>query len=249
MNTKTTTAQVQSNVCTLGKGEFHKTFYLHTVLPTYLHSSMHTQNYMLILQKYIPTGTTKMAVNKIPEDLHTQLLTASKFLMSFNRGIIPVLGDGNCLFRALSRLLFDSEDWHAFVRQQLVEFESLNSSLMQSYCDGNVSNHIAKVKYLTIWGTHVELVAAASLLKMTIYVCTQKCGNGEYYWEIFKPIENSHLRFSESLTLNKPVGIDHFEICHTMRCHYDIITMSDGLRPINPPKIQLQHHHISLLLP
>ena len=73
-----------------------------------------------------------MAVNKIPEDLHTQLLTASKFLMSFNRGIIPV-----------------------------------NSSLMQFYCDGNVSDHIARVKYLTIWGTHVELVAAAFLLKMT----------------------------------------------------------------------------------
>ena len=83
---------------------------------------------MLTLQDGIPTGTTKITVNKIPEELHTQLLTASKFLMSFKRGIIPVLGDNNCLFRALSRLMFDSEDWHAFVRQQLVEFESLNSS-------------------------------------------------------------------------------------------------------------------------
>ena len=154
---------------------------------------------MLILQDGIPTGTTKIAVNKIPEDLHTQLLIAFEFLMSFNRGIIPVLGDGNCLFRALSRLMFDSEDWHAFVRQQLVEFESLNSSLMQSYCDGNVSNHISRVKYLTAWGTHVELVAAASLLQMPIYVCTQKCGNGEYFWELFKPTESSHLRFSKSL--------------------------------------------------
>ena len=72
--------------------------------------------------------------------------------------------------------MFDSEDWHAFVRQQLVEFESLNSSLMQSYCDGNISDHISRVKYLTVWGTHVELVAAASLLQMPIYVCTQKCG-------------------------------------------------------------------------
>lgn len=150
------------------------------------------------------------------------------------------------MFRAFSRLLFDSQDWHAFVRQQLVEF---NSSLMQSYCDGSISDHISRVKYLTTWGTHVELLAAASLLQMPIYVCTQKSGNGEYYWELFKPIESSPLQLSESLTLTKPVGIDHFEICHTMRCHYDIITMSDGLRPINPPKIQHINHHISLLPP
>ena len=219
----------------------HTVPYLHVHL-NIAHSSMH-------IQDGLTTGTPKITVNKIPQDLHTQLLTASGFLMSFNRGIIPILGDGNCLFRALSRRMFDSEDWHAFVRQQLVEFESLNSSLMQSYCDGNISDHISRVKYLTVWGTHVELVAAASLLQMPIYVCTQKCGNGEYYWEVFNPIENSRLRFSESLTLNKPVGIDHFEICHTMRCHYDIITMSDGLRPINPPKVQFEHHFTSLLPP
>ena len=168
--------------------------------------------------------------------------------MSFNRGIITVLGDGNCLFRALSRLLFDSEEWHALVRQQIVEFESLNSALMQPYCDVNIADHISRVKYLTKWGTHIELVAAASILRLPIYVCTQKCGNGQYYWEVFKPIQRSYLRFSESLSLQKPVGIDHFEICHTMRCHYDIITMSDGLRPVNPPTIQQEHHHINLLL-
>ena len=100
---------------------------------------------MLILQDGIPTGMTytKITVNKIPEDLHTQLLTASEFLMPFNQGIIPVLGDSNCLFRALSRLMFDSEDWHSFVRQQLVEFEFLNSLLMQSYCDDIISDHIS----------------------------------------------------------------------------------------------------------
>ena len=71
----------------------------------------------------------------------------------------------------------------------MVEFESLNSSLTQFYCDDNIYDHISRVKYLTTWGTHVELVAAAFLLQIPIYVCTQKCGNGEYYWELFKPIE------------------------------------------------------------
>ena len=157
---------------------------------SFFHIHAHTKLHVLILLDGIPTGTTKITVNKIPEDLHTQQLTASKF---FNQGITSVLGDSNCLFRALSRLMFDSEDWHAYVRQQLIEFESLNSSLMQSYCDDNISNHISRVKYLTTWSTHVELVAATSLLQTPIYVCMQKCGNGEYYWELFKPIETSRL--------------------------------------------------------
>ena len=91
-------------------------------------------------------------------------------------------------------------------------------------------------------GTHVELQAAASLLKLPIYVFTQKNGSDDYYWEVFKPIRNGQtvLKFPES-DIEKPRGVYHYEICHTMRCHYDIIALSDGLRPIEPPYVQTQH--------
>ena len=79
-----------------------------------------------------------------------------------------MLGDGN-FFRVLSHLIFVSEDWHSFVRQPLIEFESLNS-LLQAYCDGDIMDHISKIK----WSTHTELQATASLIQLPVYVCTQK---------------------------------------------------------------------------
>ena len=54
------------------------------------------------------------------------LLSASTQLQSLDRGIVPILGDGSYLFRALSKLTCGSQEWHAFMRQTLVEFISLN---------------------------------------------------------------------------------------------------------------------------
>ena len=73
----------------------------------------------------------------------------------------------------------------------------------------------------------VELQAAASLLKLPIYVFTQKGGSGDYYWEIFKPMKDP-LKLPDS-TIEKPRGVDHYEICHTLGCRYDLITLTDGL--------------------
>ncbi len=61
---------------------------------------------------------------KIPETvLHLQVLLESEFLQKFDRGIKAV---GKCLFRAFSKLLFGTEDWHAQIRQYLVQLVSLN---------------------------------------------------------------------------------------------------------------------------
>ena len=90
----------------------------------------------------------------------------------------------------------------------------------------------------------MELQAAASLLKLQIYVFTQKSGSGDYYWEIFKPMKE-HLKLPES-SIEKPRGVDHYEICHTLGCHYDIITLGDGLRPIEPPYIEKRHSYFEI---
>lgn len=172
------------------------------------------------------------------------LLSASTQLQSLDRGIVPILGDGNCLFRALSKLTYGSEEWHSFMRQTLVEFVSLNHEVFQSYCTEDITDHLSKTKHDRRWGTHVELQAAASLLKLPIYVFTQKSGSGDYYWEIFKPMKEP-LKLPDS-AIEKPQGVDHYEICHTLGCHYDIIILGDGLRPIEPPFIETQHSYLNI---
>ena len=102
------------------------------------------------------------------------LLSASTQLQSLDRGIVPILGDGNCLFRALSKLTYGSEEWHSFMRQTLIDFVSLNREVFQSYCTEDITDHLSKMKYDRRWGTHVELQAAAFLLKLPICVHAKK---------------------------------------------------------------------------
>ena len=75
------------------------------------------------------------------------LLSASTQLQSLDRGIVPILGDGNCLFRALSKLTYGSEEWHSFMRQTLIDFVSLNREVFQSYCTEDITDHLSKMKY------------------------------------------------------------------------------------------------------
>lgn len=155
--------------------------------------------------------------------------------MTFRRGIRPVLGDGNCLFRALSSLTYGQEEWHSLIRRVIVEFITLNSKVFKEYCEGDIVQHINQLKHQTSWGSHVELIAAAHLLNLPIYVCTTKDGSNEHYWEIFKHRGSlDKFKFPES-KLVKPAGVWHYELCHTMHCHYDIIVLEDGTIPNNPP--------------
>lgn len=165
-------------------------------------------------------------------------------LKKYNRGIAPILGDGNCLFRALSKLTFWTEDWHALVRSLLMEFVSLNQVVFQEYCSEDIAQHILKMKHIRTWGGHVELQAASFLLKLPIYVLTQRDGNDAFYWEVFRP-RQIELVFPET-EISKPPGVHHYELCHSMRCHYDVITLSDGTAPVDPPSLEQQHSYMKL---
>ena len=104
----------------------------------------------------------QVSPQSVRKDLHSKLLSASTYLKSFDRGIVPILGDGNCLFRALSKLTYGEEEWHSFMRALLVEFVSQNREIFQSYCTGDITHHLSKMKHERSWGIHVELQAARS---------------------------------------------------------------------------------------
>ena len=117
-----------------------------------------------------------------------------------------------------------------------MEFISLNKDVFKELCSEDINDHIRNLKHLTTWGTHVEIKAASYLLNIPIYVCTQKDGNDEFYWEVFKPNCTRILKFPES-KLVKPAGVWHYELCHSMRCHYDIVVLEDGSIPTDPPPL------------
>ena len=78
----------------------------------------------------------------IPHDQHSMLPSASTQLQSLDHWIVPIMGDGNCLFRALSKLTYGNKEWHSFIRQALVKFISLNCEVFQSYCTEDITDHL-----------------------------------------------------------------------------------------------------------
>ena len=154
-----------------------------------------------------------MTIHDLPTNKPTQkrivcFNEAAKFLESYDRIIYPIFGDGNCLFRAFSHLIFEKEEYHQQIRNLLMDFIILNCDIFSKYCEARkrtLQEHVAHMKYDTVWGTDIEIRAAASYLKLPIFVSTQRSKSMEYYWEIFSP-----------LTTKTFEGGEYFNnICHT----------------------------------
>ena len=68
--------------------------------------------------------------------------------------------------------------------------------MADNFFEGTIEAHSKRMKYLSQWGTQVEIMAAATLLKAEIYVFTQESGTPKYHWLRYKPN-------SQQCTVNK----------------------------------------------
>ena len=166
-------------------------------------------------------------------------MNASQYLFNYQRGIEAIQGDGNCLFRALSRILCGNQDSYAFICRTLVTFSMHNKTLLQKFCHPvPIEQHLSGMKLDRIWGKDLELHATASLWQVPIYVCTQNPNNPKYFWVVFKPSDHSQLMLMEECQqIPRPPGVLHFELFHAWRCHYDVIIGPDGYLPLYPPPL------------
>ena len=83
-----------------------------------------------------------------------------------------IVGDGNCLFHALSKALFDDQQFHQKLRQILVTFIENNQNCIKLLILATISKSI-KMKFTImeyVYGTQIELQAAATFLQIPIYV-------------------------------------------------------------------------------
>lgn len=187
--------------------------------------------------------------NKPTPDQVLHFTEATKFLENHGRKLMPILGDGNCLFRAFSCILFSTEDYHSQIRKLLMEILIENSDIFSQHSkDHDIKKHVAHMKYDTIWGTSLEILAAASLLELPIYVCAQKSKSLEYHWVIFNPLVTKPPSSEDyfSVIYHKRRHPGHLEICHYRRCHYDVITMLDGSLPTIRPVLSITNDYIDL---
>ena len=164
---------------------------------------------------------------------------ASRTLATLGRKLHSIKGDGNCFFRALSYIMYGTEDRHSSIRASIALFSELNVECFKKYCTASkVMEHIRCMKHQAIFATQMEAHATASCIQRTVYIFTQKRGSGEYYWEKFDPLPPHTLKLLpvEYRILLHPFMV-HLELCHVNNCHYDVVTMFNGeLSPYPPPR-------------
>ena len=80
---------------------------------------------------------------------------------------------------AISKLMNGSQDQHELVRASLFQFIEANKDAFRPYCPSetpSLEEHLLKIQRTLTWGTHLEIYAAATMLQVPVYVCTQKDG-------------------------------------------------------------------------
>ena len=92
------------------------------------------------------------------------------------------------------------------------------------------------MKQVFIWGTHVEITAAAASLNKPVFVAIRKGEASDYYWAQYSAKPKDRWVYPDNL----PVGYettnlhDHLEIYHENN-HYDVVLTAGGLLPSSPP--------------
>ena len=112
------------------------------------------------------------------------------FLKNQGRTIDRVLGDGNCLFRALSLQLTGLQDHHMDLRRIIAQCESKIKSFQGIHASINRTNyadHLKNIKKTCTWGTNLEIIVTATLFGLDVYVASDSYNTGKPTWLKYPP--------------------------------------------------------------
>ena len=133
-----------------------------------------------------------------------------------NRIVKPIVGDGNCFFRALSDIIYSSQEHqehHNLVRTEIVEHIAQNPTqfaplLIQKF---SIDEHLATIRLPGKWATQVDIQTASELYGTPLYLYTLTPSTKHYHWLCFTPKSDSTPRLTHHIELAHP-GRVHFEV-------------------------------------
>ena len=156
-------------------------------------------------------------------------------LQGSGRIINATVRDGNCLFRSLSKGLLGMEKYHHSLRTTLFGFIYANSKfflthLEQRYkCNIDIKEYCLSMDRNGVWGTDIEILAAATMLQIPVYTYTSQRSEGSYNWIRFHPLSAAsslvcdyHKSIQRLVIVTKPPDY-HIELFHLSGYHYDVI--------------------------
>lgn len=199
----------------------------------------------------------------IPDDM-TQTTTTTPatgyailkpFLRTQQREVDRVLGDGNCFFRALSKAITGVEDYHISLRKAIADLESDNHPLFkpihEAILSTNFETHSKNIKKQYIWGTTTEIIAAATLFQIDVYIATDSYRPGSVTWLLYTPKPVSLLRDIPTTYLNKhkftqDCQVQWIELTHVSSIHFDTTKPVKDFR-LDRPKLEGSSGVLNLL--
>ncbi|XP_060085701.1 uncharacterized protein LOC132565109 [Ylistrum balloti] len=144
-----------------------------------------------------------------------------KVISKFGGVVDYIRGDGNCFFRALSKVVYGDESCHGEVRQAMVDImEKFPKDFEQFIDNPSIQDHFKEMRKDGVWATQAEIYGAASFLQRDIYVLSPDHTGDEYRWLLFSP----RLKCSKADTYHTC----HVTLCHTNGNHYDRIAPATG---------------------
>ena len=168
------------------------------------------------------------------------------FLQKQGRTIDRVLGDGNCLFCALSLQLTGVQDYHMDLRRMIAQCESKLKVFQGIHATINrtrYADHLKNIGKTCIWGTNLEIIVTATLFGIDIYVATDSYRPGCPAWLKYSPNSQAttELRKSSISDLSSTIPIlppqkrkQWLELTHVSRCHFDAIKTVSGTQLYRP---------------
>lgn len=81
-----------------------------------------------------------------------------------------MLGDGNCLFRAVSTQIYGDADWHADIRKHVVKYLLSERSYFSQFITEDFDKYIANMSKEGCFGTNLEIQAIAEVYNRAVEV-------------------------------------------------------------------------------
>ena len=121
--------------------------------------------------------------NGYPENKHKKMKDSGfshqssqhELIMNQKFERIDILGDGNCLFRAILCCLIGDDSGHMDLRNDICDHILENRNQYANFIyDQNIEDYIKKMRKDGVWGDHLELVVASTILRFNFVVYKSK---------------------------------------------------------------------------
>ena len=153
--------------------------------------------------------------------------------ISQHRQVDLITGDGNCLFRSLSKSIFGVQAGHVILRVLLTTFILRNKMVPGKFCNGEVDDHCGQMAKNGTFGTQAEIHAAAAYFQVPIFTFCISARN--WHWIKFTPVLRTLLDFAGCPLITPPPPLFRIKLLHHSS-HYDRIS-PNTTKQLPPPSL------------